>query len=483
MDKFEYLTINNITKVYSNNIFTDSDGTVLTIQWFPFQLEYIFEKLGLQIYNNGLRYTNKQMGDLIKSFFSGKDIEIKDTKESLIAMGLYGGGKITNTYSPVNLGGHLLFKPEINEYGSSIKKPIGKTHYSLELPKKRLIQIRKLVSPVAKKQIDCVFKNIDSRSPISGSILYLLENYIGLNTNRASIFKNLLEKNGIGLSETIFTTLPVNVYLGLKQLFDKLQIQHGDYNKKNTYLFSESLYKNIDMKIEDFYFGYNFPENSYSKLLSSTNKSLTILTNIGSSKLIRFYDSLKVKNYSDQEVKENPDSFEEDLELGIMIKKKGVDKLNTILKKNKIEVSIEKFVRTKTISLPVPALKKEIDENLKGVVIEHIVDSTSDYIFFSIDRTLQRVKDGTMRRTITGIKVKPVEILKIDNSSYYLSGLICMINENNYISIIRCGEKYISSIGEIGNYEKLMEYQMTIDQKLIKEIVMRTCVLVFYEKL
>jgi len=88
-----------------------------------------------------------------------------------------------------------------------------------------------------------------------------------------------------------------------------------------------------------------------------------------------------------------------------------------------------------------------------------------------------------MRRTITGIKVKPVEILKIDNSSYYLSGLICMINENNYISIIRCGEKYISSIGEIGNYEKLMEYQMTIDQKLIKEIVMRTCVLVFYEKL
>ena len=483
MDKFEYLTINNITKVYSNSIFTDSDGTILTIQWFPFQLEYIFEKLGLQIYNNGLRYTNKQMGDLIKSFFSGKDIEIKDTKESLIAMGLYGDGKIANTYSPVNLGGHILFKPEINEYGSSVKKPIGKTHYSLELPKKRLIQIRKLIPIAAKKQQDCVFKTIDSNSLLASSILYLVQNYIGLGTNRSIMFKELVEKSGLGISGSIFTTVPVNVYLGLKQLFDKLEIKYSDYNKKNTYLFSESLYKNVDMKVEDFYFSYNFPENTYSKLLSGTNNSLTMLTNIGSSKLIRFYDSLKVKNYSDQEVKENPDAFEEDLELGIMIKKKGVDKLNTILKKNKIEVSIEQFVKTKTISLPIPALKKELDENLKGVVIENIVDNTSDYLFFSIDRMIQRVKDGSMRRTITSIKVKPVEILKISDSNYYLSGLICMIAENNYISILRCGDKYISNLGEIGNYEKLMEYQMNIDQKLIKELVMRTCVLVFYEKL
>jgi hypothetical protein len=369
MDKFEYLTINNITKIYSNSIFTDSDGAVLTIQWFSFQLEYIFEKLGLQIYNNGLRYTNKQMGDLIKSFFSGKDIEIKDTKENLIAMGLYGDSKIPNTYSPVNLGGHLLFKPEVNEYGASIKKPIGKTHYSLELPKKRLIQIRKLMPQVAKKPQECIFKSTESTSPISGSILYLIQNYVRLNTNRSIMFKDLVEENRLGISENIFTTVPINIYMGLKQLFDKLEIKYSDYNKKNTYLFSDSLYKNIDMKVEDFYFSYNFPENSYSKLLSSINNSLIMLTNIGSSKLIRFYDSLRVKNYSDEEIKENPDAFEEDLELGIMIKKKGVDKLNTILKKNKIEVSIEQFVKTKTISLPIPALKKEIDENLKGVII------------------------------------------------------------------------------------------------------------------
>jgi hypothetical protein len=88
-----------------------------------------------------------------------------------------------------------------------------------------------------------------------------------------------------------------------------------------------------------------------------------------------------------------------------------------------------------------------------------------------------------VRRTITNIKVKPVEIIKISGSDYYLSGLVCMVGENNYISIVRCGDKYISNLGEIGNYEKLMEYQIAIDQKLIKELVMRTCVLAFYEKL
>lgn len=482
MDKFEYLTINNITKLYSNTIYTNSEDEVLSYQWFPFQLEYAFEKLGLQLYNNGLRYTNKQMGDILKSFFSNKSVEISDTRDGLVAMGLYGDSKVQDTYTIINQGGHLLFKPEINEYGSSIKKPIGKTHYSLDAPKKRLIQIRKLVPNSVKKQHECRFKDVNSNNPTIDSILYLLTNYMGLDTNRSNEFKKLLDSNS-NLEKLVVSDKLSNLNLICKDLFEKLKLSFSDHNVKHTYLFSDKKHGNLNIKVEDFYFGYSFPQDSYDKLLVSSNDNKVILANIGSSKLIRFYDSLKVKNYSDIEVNDNPELFEEDLELGIMTKKRGVDKLNTILKKNKIEVSIEQFINTKTVSLPVPALKKDLDFNLKGVVIENKITAISDYIFISIDRKIQKIKDGEMRQTVTNIKVKPIEILKIENSSYYLSGLICMLGENNYLSIVRCNNKYISNRGEIGDYEKLLEYQINIDQKLIKELVMRTCVLVFYEKL
>ena len=516
MNKLEYLTINNITKICSDLIYTDSRGHILPYQWFPFQLEYVFNRLGLQIYNNGLRYTNKQMGELLKSFFFNKDIIVEDNKENLIANGIYGSEKIKDTYTIANYGGHLQFNPEANEYGSSVKKPSGRTFYSLEPPKNRTIQIKKLITIKPKIVVNknCkftpIYGNIDGTNPIVSTIIVFIINYLKLNSNRVSYFKELLNKSDMGkillnienksgeIQKATNSILNIvnkdkqnSAYLFFKEILDKSKIEYSDYNNKKTYLFSDKN-TSLDTTVEDFYFSYRFNDNSYDKQLVSTNDNQIVLTNIASSKLIKFYDSLKINKVKDDEVNANPDLYEEDLELGIMTKKKGVDKLNIVLKKNKIEVPVTTLLRTKNISLPVPSLKKDLDFNLKSVIVENEITSKSNYIFIGIDRKVQRVKNGIMQNSITQIRVVPLEIIKLENSIYYLTGIICMTTDSDeYISYIRCDNKYYSYSSnisgepiEIGDYTKLMEVDINGKVPSQKgQFISKNSVFIFYEKL
>ena len=84
------LKINNITKIYDNKIIYNN-GIASNLQWFPFQLEYVFKKLKISLKEKFINreYTIKQMGDILKELFpDGVDIDVDDISE-LKKYGLY----------------------------------------------------------------------------------------------------------------------------------------------------------------------------------------------------------------------------------------------------------------------------------------------------------------------------------------------------------------------------------------------------------
>jgi hypothetical protein len=124
------LKINNITKIYDNKIIYN-DGIVSNLQWFPFQLEYVFKKLKISLKEKFINreYTVKQMGDILKELFpDGVDIDVDDISE-LKKYGLY-KYNIVDDISPLNLGGYPQFNPTINDTNAYINKPDIDIYYT-----------------------------------------------------------------------------------------------------------------------------------------------------------------------------------------------------------------------------------------------------------------------------------------------------------------------------------------------------------------
>ncbi len=124
------LKINNITKIYDNKIIYNN-GYVSNLQWFPFQLEYVFNKLKIPLKEKFVNrnYTVKDMGDILNQLFpDGVDIDVNDIAE-LKKYGLF-KYNVVDEISPLNLGGYPQFIPTINNTNAYIINPNTDILYS-----------------------------------------------------------------------------------------------------------------------------------------------------------------------------------------------------------------------------------------------------------------------------------------------------------------------------------------------------------------
>ena len=93
MENFKYdtLTINDITKICDNNIYTVNGENPINYQWLEHQLRYVLEILGIPDVDSktGLKLTNTQIKHLLESTSKGKNIEISsDSLENDTKMGI-----------------------------------------------------------------------------------------------------------------------------------------------------------------------------------------------------------------------------------------------------------------------------------------------------------------------------------------------------------------------------------------------------------
>lgn len=128
---YNILTINNITKVCDDNIYKDPSGNITDLQWFYFQIEYVFDRLGIPKYNSftRLKYTMEQMYTILVKIY-GTSINVEDDRKTLMKYGLY-SEKIADTYTPKNIGGMINFQPELNETRAYVKKPIKDDYFKM----------------------------------------------------------------------------------------------------------------------------------------------------------------------------------------------------------------------------------------------------------------------------------------------------------------------------------------------------------------
>ena len=109
MENFKYdtLTINDITKICDNNIYTVNGENPIIYQWLDHQLEYVLEILGIPIIDSktGLKLTNAEIKNLLESTSESKNIQIRSgNPETDVRMGIV-PRKILNTISLNNMGG------------------------------------------------------------------------------------------------------------------------------------------------------------------------------------------------------------------------------------------------------------------------------------------------------------------------------------------------------------------------------------------
>ena len=75
--QFNYLTINNITKICDNKIYLDSNGFPTNLQWYDEQIEFAIRNLDPTQYKNpeellfnpitGYKLSRNQIYDILKS--------------------------------------------------------------------------------------------------------------------------------------------------------------------------------------------------------------------------------------------------------------------------------------------------------------------------------------------------------------------------------------------------------------------------------
>lgn len=168
--KYNLLKINNISKICDDTIYTDQDGNIIPLQWFDFQLDFIFEKKGLSTYNEitGLKYTRNQMRNLLNEIFNNHVI----LDDNIAPDVLYSYGllpvKINNEFNISNLGGIMRFTPALNEYSNSVAKPAEQPFFSMSIhdtseykpPDRIPVNVTDIVEPPAKKPIKLIIKKI-----------------------------------------------------------------------------------------------------------------------------------------------------------------------------------------------------------------------------------------------------------------------------------------------------------------------------------
>lgn len=110
---YNFLTINNITKICDDNLYLDENGNLTQFQWYDFQLDFALKNLEIDLSSSlthsitEYKLTRKEILVLVKNIFGKSSINTKPgiKKELLKKYGLYKGEGIKNYYVPETLGG------------------------------------------------------------------------------------------------------------------------------------------------------------------------------------------------------------------------------------------------------------------------------------------------------------------------------------------------------------------------------------------
>ena len=110
---YNFLTINNITKICDDNLYLDENGNLTQFQWYDFQLDFALKNLEIDLSSSlthsitEYKLTRKEILVLVKNIFGVSSINTKPgiKKELLKKYGLYKGEGIKNYYVPETLGG------------------------------------------------------------------------------------------------------------------------------------------------------------------------------------------------------------------------------------------------------------------------------------------------------------------------------------------------------------------------------------------
>ena len=110
---YNFLTINNITKICDDNLYLDENGNLTQFQWYDFQLDFALKNLEIDLSSSlthsitEYKLTRKEILVLVKNIFGVSSINTKPgvKKELLKQYGLYKGEGIKNYYVPETLGG------------------------------------------------------------------------------------------------------------------------------------------------------------------------------------------------------------------------------------------------------------------------------------------------------------------------------------------------------------------------------------------
>jgi hypothetical protein len=120
---FNTLTINNITKICEDKVIIDDNDNISIYQWFPFQLEYAMLNNKLPIIDKFLNrtLTPSQMCSILKDKFPN-GVTVTGTNKELERYGFL--KKMTiDDYTVNNIGGQMLFIPELNHNKSAVIEP------------------------------------------------------------------------------------------------------------------------------------------------------------------------------------------------------------------------------------------------------------------------------------------------------------------------------------------------------------------------
>ena len=204
---------------------------------------------------------------------------------------------------------------------------------------------------------------------------------------------------------------------------------------------------------------------------------------ITSDMLVNEYKNLNITTYSSLVVQNNPNDYYVDPYLKKYVLKRN--KLQNEIRFKNIEINISKFKIIRSThkfletqqyhyyneniedSFPFDdenkyyyniedkgnyskyAKSSEVDSDtgfrVSYIINESVLKDKSSYITFNINRlyhsqTIKNRKIQTFNKFVN-IKIRPEEILNIDNSNYRLSSII-LYHQNHYLAIIRLGEKY-----------------------------------------
>ena len=206
---FNFLTINNITKICDDNLYLDEKGNLTQFQWYDFQLEFALKNLEIDL-SNSLKHsiteyklTRKEILALIKQIYGNNKISTKSgiKKDILKKYGLYKGEGIKNYYVPETLGGmgeliydertNTVLKPKIYEKSDDNTKSDSITDINSTVISKKPRKKFKIMRKKSKRSSDSVGSvgSSDSVGSIGSS------DSVGSNTKSDTIFKSNFKPN------------------------------------------------------------------------------------------------------------------------------------------------------------------------------------------------------------------------------------------------------------------------------------------------